>query len=60
LEQALGTVDALAQRGELPDASIAAGELKIASLTNAVPEEATALMRQAYALLPHIKITDLL
>jgi len=26
----------------------------------AVPEEATALMRQAYALLPHIKITDLL
>jgi len=60
LEQTLGKVDALAQRGELPDASIAAGELKIAPLTNAVPEEATALMRQAYALLPHIKITDLL
>ena len=36
------------------------GELKIAPLTNTVPEEATALMRQAYALLPHIKITDLL
>ena len=60
LEQALGTVDALAQRGELPDAAIAAGELKITPLTNTVPEEATALIRQAYALLPHIKITDLL
>src|SRR5207253_1452675 len=50
LEQALGTVDALAQRGELPDATIAAGELKITPLTNTVPEEAAALMRQAYAL----------
>jgi Tn3 transposase DDE domain len=60
LEQALGTVDALAQRGELPDAIIAAGELKITPLTNTVPEEATALMRQAYALLSHVKITDLL
>jgi hypothetical protein len=59
LEQALGTVDELAQRGELPDAAIAAGELKITPLTNTVPEEATALMRQTYALLPHIKITDL-
>ena len=28
--------------------------------TNTVPEEATALLRQAYALLPHIKIIDLL
>jgi hypothetical protein len=55
LEQALGTVDALARRGELPDAIIAAGELKISPLTNTVPEEATALMRQAYALLPHVK-----
>lgn len=34
LEQALGTVDALAQRGELPDAIIAAGELKITPPTN--------------------------
>ena len=60
LEQALGTVNALAQRGELLDAAITAGELKITPLTNTVPEEATALLRQAYALLPHIKITDLL
>jgi hypothetical protein len=49
-----------ARRGELPDAIIAAGELKITPLTNTVPEEATALTRQAYALLPHVKITDLL
>ena len=27
---------------------------------NAVPEEADALLRQAYALLPHVKVTDLL
>jgi TnpA family transposase len=30
------------------------------TLTNSVPEEASVLMRRAYALLPHIKITDLL
>ena len=60
LEQALGAVNALAQRGELPDAAIADVDLKITPLTNAVPDEATALMRQAYALLPHMKITDLL
>ena len=34
--------------------------LKITPLDNAVPEEADALMRQAYALLPHLKITELL
>jgi hypothetical protein len=43
LEHSLDTVDVLAQRGELPDATIAAGELKITPLTNNVPEEATAL-----------------
>jgi len=32
----------------------------VTPLTNAVPEEAEALMRQAYALLPHVKVTDLL
>jgi hypothetical protein len=48
LEQALGTVDALAQRGELPDVAIAAGELKITPLTNTVPKEATSLMRQRH------------
>jgi hypothetical protein len=36
------------------------GVLKVTPLTSAVPEEAEALIRRAYALLPHVKITDLL
>jgi hypothetical protein len=41
----------------IPSARIA---LKITALANTVPEEAGVLMRRAYALLPHIKITELL
>jgi TnpA family transposase len=44
----------------LPDAQINEAGLKITPLTNAVPEAADTLMRQAYALLPHVKITELL
>jgi hypothetical protein len=33
---------------------------KVTPLTSAVPEDAEAWMRQAYALLPHVKVTDLL
>jgi hypothetical protein len=60
LKQALDEVDGLAARGELPDAAVSESGLKITPLTNSVPEEASVLMRRAYALLPHIKITDLL
>lgn len=60
LKQTLDEVDRLAACGELSDAAIVAGELKIAPLVNAVPEEVDGLMRRAYALLPHVKITDLL
>jgi TnpA family transposase len=60
LKQSLDEVEGLAVRGELPDAAVNKSGLKIAPLTNTVPEEATVLMRRAYALLPHIKITDLL
>jgi TnpA family transposase len=60
LHAALLTVNRLAERGELPDASITDGVLKITPLTNLVPPEAEVLMRQAYALLPRVKITDLL
>ena len=48
----------LAARHELPDADFVDGVLKAMPLTSAVPEEAEALIRQAYALLPHVKITD--
>jgi len=44
----------------LPDAEINSGGLKVAPLTNDVPEAAEELMRQAYARLPHLKITELL
>ena len=60
LHDALVTVNRLADRSELPDASIVDGVLKVTPLTNLVPPEAEALMRQAYAILPRIKITDLL
>ena len=60
LEQSLDEVDGLAARGELPDAAVSESGLKMSPLTNAVPDEASVLMRRAYALLPHIKITDLL
>ena len=56
----LEKVDSLAAQHQLPDAEIADGILKVTPLTNAVPEEADALMRQAYSLLPHVKVTDLL
>jgi TnpA family transposase len=60
LKQSLDEIDGLAARGGLPDAAVSESGLKITPLTNTVPEEASVLMRRAYALLPHIKITDLL
>jgi TnpA family transposase len=53
-------VDRLAQAKELPDASITDGTLKITPLDNQESDEAELLTRQAYGLLPRIKITDLL
>jgi hypothetical protein len=60
LHEALVRVNALAANGELPDAEIQVGVLKVSPLTNDVPEKAVELMRQAYARLPHLKITELL
>lgn len=60
LESALDRVEMLAARDELPDATLRGERLKMTPLTNSVPEEADALMRRAYALIPHVKITDLL
>jgi hypothetical protein len=60
LRHELEKVDSLAAQHQLPDAEIADGILKVTPLTNAVPEEAEALMRQTYSLLPHVKVTDLL
>ena len=61
LERELMTVERLAAANELPDAVITStGRLKVTPLDNAVPDEAEALMQQAYRLLPHLKITELL
>lgn len=60
LAQQLDTVDQLAATDELPDATIGNSGLRISPLANAVPEEADSLMKQAYELLPHVKITELL
>jgi TnpA family transposase len=61
LQEQLATVERLAAANELPDAAITStGRLKISPLDNAVPDAAEALMQQAYSLLPHLKITELL
>jgi TnpA family transposase len=60
LQQQLESVDRIAQANQLPDAIITASGLRITPLANAVPDEADILMQRAYALLPHVKITELL
>ena len=60
LEQQLEAVDRIAPSGELPDVIITVSGLKITPLTSAIPEQADQLIRQAYALLPRVKITELL
>lgn len=61
LQEQLATVERLAAANELPDAAITStGRIKITPLDNAVPDEAEPLMEQAYILLPHLKITELL
>jgi TnpA family transposase len=61
LQAQLATVEHLATVNELPDAAITStGRLTITPLDKAVPDEAESLMLQAYSLLPHLKITELL
>lgn len=60
LRQELQTVGVLAQANTLPDATITEAGLKMTPLVSAVPDAADDLLRRASALLPRIKITDLL
>jgi len=60
LQNQLATVNELAKFGKLPDVTLTKGLLKITPLTNLVPDEATAAMNKVYALLPHVRITELL
>lgn len=61
LESQLAKTNLMALANELPDAIITtATGLKITPLDAAVPDEAQALIDQSAALLPHVKITELL
>jgi len=60
LARELETVNRLAKSDSLPDALITESGLKITPLANAVPDDADALMQRVSALLPHVKITELL
>ena len=60
LKQELAKVNRLAIANELPDAIINATGLKITPLETIVPDAAQQLIDQIGALLPHIKITELL
>jgi hypothetical protein len=60
LDARLAAVDAKATGGLLPDVSIEKGLLKIASIEKSTPPEAEALAARLHAMLPRIRITDLL
>ncbi len=60
LMRELEVVEQLAKKRALPEARIEAAGLKFTPLTNTVPAEAEVLMHRVGALLPRIKITDLL
>ncbi len=55
-----GTINNLASKGDLPDASISESGLRVSSLKRLVPYETELLASKVVGLLPHSKITDLL
>lgn len=59
LEDNLTAVSSKAREKTLPDVTLADGELRIAPLRKNTPESAEAFAEKAYALLPHVKITEL-
>jgi hypothetical protein len=60
LQAKLDEVGAKARRNVLPDVSIESGELIIAPLKKVTPPSAIEFAEQAYTLMPHVKITELL
>jgi len=60
LTEQLSTVNALAGRDELPDASFVDGTLKLTPQATGVPPHAQTLVDKVSRLLPQIKITELL
>jgi TnpA family transposase len=60
LDEQLTAIDARATDGKLPDVTITNGVLKIAPIEKSTPPEAETLAARLYAMLPRIRITDLL
>ncbi len=56
----LAAVDARARDGKLPDVTVNNGVLKIAPIEKSTPPDAEALAARLYAMLPRIRIIDLL
>jgi TnpA family transposase len=59
LENNLTAVSSKARENTLPDVTLLNGDLRIAPLRKNTPESAEAFAEKAYALLPHVKITEL-
>ena len=60
LNERLTAVDGRAKGGLLPDVTIEKGVLKITPIEKSTPSAAAALAERLYAMLPRIRITDLL
>ena len=60
LDARLTAVNAKAEGGLLPDVALEKGVLKIAPIEKSTPPDATMLAARLYAMLPRIRITDLL
>ena len=59
-DERMTAVDARAAEGELPDVTLTKGVLKISPIEKSTPPEAEALAARLYAMLPRIRVTDLL
>ena len=60
LNERLAAIDVKAKGGLLPDVTLEKGVLKITPIKKSAPPEAEALAARLYAMLPRIRITDLL
>jgi hypothetical protein len=59
LDERLKAVDARATAGRLPDVTVTNGVLKVAPIEKVTPPEAEAMAARLYAMLPRVRITDL-
>lgn len=60
LDARLAAVDTRAKGGLLPDVTLDRDVLKVAPVEKSTPPEAEALATRLYAMLPRIRVTDLL